>query len=174
MAKNGEKEGSIGSGFMGLGGLLGGLGNLIDKLGDLAEKGGELRKSGEIRGLDPEGKVRGVYGFSIRTGLGDEWIKVEPFGNIRKDDRTGRSTVQEVCEPLVDVFDEDDYVLVVAEMPGIGEEDAQLELKEDILTITAERGEKKFRKEVLLPEALSQEKMSCTCRNGVFEIKLVK
>ena len=50
-------------------------------------------------------------------------MKVEPFGNVRKDERTGRATVREVMEPPVDVFEEADHVLVVAEMPGVGAED---------------------------------------------------
>ena len=68
---------------------------------------------------------------------------------------------------MVDVFDEADHVLVVAEMPGIGEEDVQVELKDDILTISAERGDQKYRKEVLLPAAFPAESMSRTCRNGI-------
>ena len=45
-------------------------------------------------------------------------IKVEPFGNVTKDKESGRTVVHEVREPLVDVFEEDDHVLVIAEMPG--------------------------------------------------------
>ena len=52
--------------------------------------------------------------------------------------------VQEVSEPVVDVFEEQDHILVVAEMPGIGAEDVRLEVKDDLLTITAEKGDKKY------------------------------
>ena len=52
--------------------------------------------------------------------------------------------------------------------------DIRLELKEDILTIAAESGDKKYRKEVLLPRASAAEKMSHTCRNGVLEIRIRK
>ena len=174
MPRRGRRKGSQEEGFLGLGGFLGGLSTLLEKLGELAEKGEEIHKSGEIRGLGPEGKVRGVYGFTIRTGLGEEGVKVEPFGNVRRDAETGRATVQEVCEPMVDVFEEEHHVLVVAEMPGVGEEDVQLELKDDILTIVAAKGEKKYRKEVLLPASFSAEKMTYTCRNGVLEVKLAR
>jgi len=159
---------------MGLGGLLGGLGTLIERLGELAEKGAELKKSGEFRSNDPEGKVRGVYGFSIKTGLGgdrDE-IKVEPFGNVRRDERTGEVVVREVREPLVDVFEEDDHVRVVAEMPGIDAEHVRVALRDDILTIDAGEQDKKYHKEVLLSGTFSADAMSHTCRNGVLEIRL--
>jgi HSP20 family protein len=157
----------------GLGGFLGGLGQLIEKLGELAEKGEELKgvkEFGEAEGL------HGVYGFTIKSnlvpdGLGGK-VKVEPFGNVRKDDRTGRIRVHEVAEPLVDLFEEPDHVLVVAEMPGVGGDDVTLELNDDLLTIAAESGPKKYRKEVLLPAVFPPGSMTSTCRNGVLEIRL--
>ena len=171
MARNKSNKDSGEETFMGLGGFLGGLGTLLEKLGELAEKGEELQQSGEIG----EGKLRGVYGFTIRTGLGGEpGIKVEPFGNVREDEQTGRPVVHEVREPMVDVFEEPDHVLVVAELPGIGEENLQLELKDDILTIAAARGDKKYRKEVLLPVVFAPEKMSHSCRNGILEVRFAR
>lgn len=157
----------------GAGGFLGGLTNLIEKLGELAEKGEELKRTGEID-LDPKGKLRGVYGFTIKTGLGgdQEGVKVEPFGNVRTDEQTGRPVVHEVREPMVDVFEEDDEVLVVAELPGVGAEDVHLELADDILVITASCGDKKYRKEVLLPSADTERSMTSSCRNGVLEVRL--
>ena len=68
--------------------LPGKLGSVMEKLVDLAETGQNLRKTGELKGLDPQGKLRGVYGFSIKTGIGDQGereVKIEPFGNIRRD-----------------------------------------------------------------------------------------
>jgi HSP20 family protein len=157
-----------------LGGFLGGLTNLIEKLGDLAEKGKDLH---ELKEFGDQGGIKGVYGFTIRTGIGGErsgGIKVEPFGNVRKDERTGKATVQEVIEPLVDVFEEADHILVVAELPGVSPDDVRLELNDDILIIAAQRGPKKYHKEVLLPESFSDKALSQQCRNGVLEIKLTR
>lgn len=168
-----SKKSTLDKETVGLGGFIGGLGTLLDKLGALAEKGGELSKSGTLAGLDPEGKLRGVYGFSIRTGLGKEsGLTVEPFGNVRADDRTGQPVVHEVREPMVDVFEEESDILVIAEMPGVGAEDVHLELDGDILRITAEKGAKKYRKEVLLPDDCGAGVPSHTCRNGVLEIRV--
>ena len=171
MDKKKTEDGSDLKGLAGVGGILGGLGTLVEKLGELAEKGQELRKTGKIHG--PEGKVKGVYGFSIKTGIGgDRDVKIEPFGNVTEDEDTGSPVVREVREPMVDLFDEDDHVLVVAEMPGVGEEDVHVELEDDILTIAAEKGDMKYRKEVLLPKAYSPDNMSCKCRNGLMEVTL--
>ncbi|MFI5456043.1 MAG: Hsp20/alpha crystallin family protein, partial [Isosphaerales bacterium] len=101
-------------------------------------------------------------------------VKVEPFGNVRKDERAGQATVQEVMEPLVDVFEEPDHLLVVAELPGIGPDDVKLELSDDVLIIAAEKKTKKYRKEVLLPASFAPGSMSHTCRNGVLEVKLAR
>lgn len=158
----------------GLGGILRGLGSLVEKLGELAETGRELSKTGEILGTGPGKEIKGIYGFTVKVGIGGEGVKVEPFGNIRRDEESGRSVVQEVREPAVDVFEERDHTLVVAEMPGIGAEDVRLEVKDDLLTITAEKGEKKYKKEVLLPGSFPREKMQVSCANGVLEIRCVK
>ena len=174
MPRRGRRKGSQEEGFLGLGGFLGGLSTLLEKLGELAEKGGEIRKSGEIGGEGSAGKVRGVYGFTIKTGLAGEGVKVEPFGNVHRDRETGQAIVQEVHEPVVDLFEEKDHVLVVAEMPGVAEEDVHLELKDDILIVVAAKGEKKYRKEVLLPATFGVKKMTYTCRNGVLEVRLAR
>ena len=168
----GKKTKAMDQGVLGLGGLLGGLGTMLEKLGELAEKGKELHESGEFG--EPGGKVRGVYGFNIKMGVGGEGVEVQPFGNVRKDEETGRATVQEVREPMVDVFAEQDRVLVIAEMPGVGDEDVQLEVKDDILTIIADKGKQKYRKEVLLPEAFTPDKMTHSCRNGVLEVRFTR
>jgi HSP20 family protein len=156
----------------GLGGILKGLGDLVEKLGELAETGGQLSKTGEIHG--PGKELKGIYGFTVKVGLGDERPTLEPFGNIRRDIKSGRTEVQEVREPMVDVFEEEDHLMVLAELPGVGKEDVRIDAKDDVLTISAERGDKKYRKEVLLPRNVSPEKMQISCNNGILEIKCFK
>jgi HSP20 family protein len=155
----------------GIGGILRGLGDLVEKLADL-EQQGEVFKTGTIRGSGEQ--VRGIYGFTVKVGLGDQGPRIEPFGNIRRDARSGRTEVQEVREPMVDVFDEEEHLLVLAELPGTSKEDVHIELEDDVLTIAAERGDKKYRKEVLLPRSVPKEKMQVNCNNGVLEIRWAK
>jgi HSP20 family protein len=155
----------------GIGGILRGLGDLVEKLSDL-ENQGEVSKTGTIRGSGEQ--VRGIYGFTVKVGLGDQGPRIEPFGNIRRDASSGRTEVQEVREPMVDVFDEEKYLLVLAELPGTSKEDVHIELEDDVLTIAAERGDKKYRKEVLLPRSVPKDKMQVNCNNGVLEIRWVK
>ncbi len=154
----------------GFGGVFKGLADLIEKLGDLAEKGEKLKKAGEFQQKD----LKGVYGFSVKVGLGEKGekgVKVEPFGNVRRDARTGETTVQEIREPIVDVFEEKDHILIVGELPGISTKDVRLEVQDDLLTIYAEKKDKKYRKEILLPRSYPKEKMEVSCNNGILEIK---
>ena len=172
MAEKKKERSARGGMEGGLGGILKGLGDLVEKLGELAESGRELSKTGEIHG--PGKELKGIYGFTVKVGLGDEGPKIEPFGNVRRDIKSGRTEVQEVREPMVDVFEEEDHLLVLAELPGIGKEDVRVEVKDDVLTISAARGDKKYRKEVLLPRSVSKDKMQVSCNNGVLEIKYPK
>lgn len=151
--------------------LFTGLGELIEKVGTLAEKGEELKRSHEILGKGQEKGFKGVYGISVKVGLGDRDIKVEPFGNIRRDTETGEAEVQEIREPVADVFEEKDHLLVVAEMPGIGVKDVRIQVKDDLLTIDAAKDDKKYRKEILLPRSYPREKMAISCNNGIVRIK---
>ncbi len=170
--KNRDTSDSEGQPF---GGILGGLADLVHKLGELAERGEALKKSGEFTNIGGEKDLKAVYGFNVKFGAGkkgEDKIKVEPFGNVARDKESGRTFVQEVREPLVDVFEEDDHTLVVAEMPGISKGDVHLDINDDVLSVRAERGDKKYSKEILLPKAYPKSKMSYSCNNGMVEIKL--
>jgi len=59
-------------------------------------------------------------------------------------------------------------------MPGIGKEDVGIDVKDDVLTISAGRGNKKYRKEALLPRVVSQEKSQVAGNNRALEIKCLK
>jgi HSP20 family protein len=172
--KKKKEEEEVGLDF-GLGGLFKGLGNLTDAATKLAEKGEELSKTGEIKfsGLDKiKGlkDLKGVYGINIRT-MADGRPSVQPFGNIKKTPKG--PVVEEVREPIVDVFDEPEEVHIVAEMPGIDEKDIKLDIKGDILNISAEGENRIYQKEVLLSRPASAEEMNWTYKNGILEIKIV-
>jgi len=91
------------------------------------------------------------------------------FIKIKKD-----VSVDEVREPLVDIFEETGHILIVAEMPGIEGKDIKIDLKDDILQFSAETKDMKYQKEILLKESFSKDKMTRTYKNGILEIKLMK
>jgi HSP20 family protein len=172
--KGQEDEGldiDFGVGTLSLKGLFTGIENLVDLAAKLKESGGEIRKEGEIDLGHLKKGMKGVFGFSVKTALGGKPI-IESFGNIKKTP-TG-PTVEEEREPITDVFDEAKEIRIYAEMPGVNEEDIKLDLKDDILIISAQNGEKKYRKEILLPAKVKVEAMISSYRNGILEVKVKK
>jgi HSP20 family protein len=159
-----------------LGGILGGLGGLIEKLGELAEAGEKLSQSGEFK--DAGGKLRGVYGIHVKTALGkrgEQELRVEPFGNVRPPPRgypAGEPPEEDLREPLVDIYEEKDHLLVLVELPGVDKDNVTLELAEDRLNLSAQRGKTSYRKEIALPERFSQKNMHWDCKNGILQIRL--
>ena len=162
----------LGLGKLSFGGLFKGLGNLIELAGKLAEEGEALKKEGEFTFKTPSGKQgHGVFGVSVRTLESGKSV-FETFGNIKKTPQG--PVVEEVREPLVDVFDEKGYVRLIAELPGVSEEDVELDVKGDILSLKAEGKERKYAKEILLPCPVKKESLQKSFRSGILEIKLQK
>jgi len=156
---------------IGLGGVFKGLGDFINLLSEMVEAGeSEVSRTGEfkVKGLGDRG--RGVYGFTVRTGIGGT-PQVERFGNIRSTEEG--PVVAEVREPMIDVFDEGETVLIVAELPGVAEGEITVDVKDDVLTLET-TGERKYAKEVLLPCSVDAATMKKAHKNGVLELRLDK
>ncbi|MBU0510590.1 MAG: Hsp20/alpha crystallin family protein [Chloroflexi bacterium] len=156
---------------LGFGGLFKGLGDFIDLLGEMVETGEEeITRTGKFRVKGLGDQAQGVYGFSVRTGIGGI-PRVERFGNIRATEEG--PIVAEVREPLVDVFDEDQEIVIVAELPGVGEDDVHIEVQDDILSVET-TGERKYAKEILLPEPVDAVSLQKAYKNGILEVRLKK
>ena len=179
-----EEEGldiDFGIGKLTLGGLFKGVEKLVNLAAKLEEGGGEIKKEGEIDLSHLKEGMKGVFGFSVKTMAGGKPV-VEPFGNIKKTPKG--PTVEEEREPITDVFDEKEEVRVYAEMPGINEEDIKVgfppeagspsEKKVDILEISAQSGDKKYHKEILLPVKVKAETLISSYKNGILEVRVKK
>lgn len=155
---------------LGLGGLFKGVGSLLEVVTKMADEGKEeAGNTGTVEAMG--GKVKGVYGFTVRLGLGGKPV-VEQFGNIRE--TPSGAVVTEAREPLVDVLDEGDSILVICEVPGVEEGDVRVKVEGDTLYIDASRGARRYHKEVLLPTSASPEPAATAYRNGILEVRLAK
>jgi HSP20 family protein len=161
----------LGIGDLGLGGLFKGIEKLVDLTAELEKAGGEIKKEGKMDFGDLKEGMKGVFGFSIKTAMGGRPV-VEHFGNIKKTSRGAK--VEEEREPITDVFDENNEIRVYAEMPGVDENDIKIELKGDILNIFAKSGDRKYRKEILLPGKAKKAAFASSYKNGILEIKIRK
>lgn len=152
-----------------IGDLFKGFGSFINLLGAMTEEGkSEVTRTGEISG---QGKMKGVYGFSVKLGLGGKPV-VERFGNVRSTERGAE--VSEVREPLVDVFNERDHILVIVEIPGVTESEIELELKDDILCLNTIGSDRKYSKEILLPALVNPDGYEQSYQNGILKVRLYK
>jgi len=155
----------------GLGGLFKGIENLVDMAAKLKETGGEINKEGEIDLSHLKEGMKAVFGFSVKTAVGGKTV-VEPFGNVKKTPQG--PAVEEEREPITDVFDEDGEIRIYAEMPGINQADIKLDLKEDILELSARTGDRRYHKEILLPSKVRADTMTSCYSNGILEVKVKK
>jgi HSP20 family protein len=124
--------------------------------------------------LEKKGVKSYVYGFSITIGPDGRPI-IREFGNVPRRIR-GKPTIIEEREPLVDVFETNGEVVVVAEMPGVEKEKIDVKVTEDgkTLIISASNEDRKYYKEVDLPAKVDPSSAKATYKNGVLEVKLKK
>lgn len=157
--------------ILGFGGLFKGIEKLVDLAGKLQDEK-EINKEGEINLDHIKHGMKAVYGFTIKSAVGGGSPTVETFGNIKKTPEG--PMVEEEREPMTDIFDENEELVVIAEMPGIEEVDLKIERKGDMLEISAERNTRKYRKELLLPIKVEGVEMNSKYNNGILEIRFKK
>jgi HSP20 family molecular chaperone IbpA len=77
-------------------------------------------------------------------------------------------------QPLVDVFEEEDHLIVLVELPGVDKEDVHIKVEENTLTISAINKTRNYIKKVWLPASIKKDTIKFTYRNGILQIKLEK
>jgi len=131
------------------------------------------------RSLSPEERVELgkpiIYGFRIEIGP-DGIPKVYEFGNVKRSVRgRPRIVVSEEREPLVDIYEDEDKIRVVLEMPGVDENKIKVEaLDERHIVVEGSNHDRKYRKEIELPTDVNVDAAEAVYKNGVLEIKLPK
>lgn len=155
-----------------LGGLFRGLGDFVNMLGKIVKTGESLKESeGEFRIKGLGDNARGVYGFSVTTGIEGTGPRVQPFGNVRNS-KAGL-VVDEVREPLVNIFDEDREIVITAELPGVLENEIVINYEDEVLIITTS-GDQRYATEIPLSDAVLAKSLRQSYNNGVLEIRFQK
>ena len=117
-----------------------------------------------------------VYGYSITIGPDGKPV-IREFGNIKpglEGGGRGPIALKEEREPLVDVFEENDSIKVVAELPGVEKEDINLYAEGDKLTISVDTPERKYYKELQLPTEIDPNTTSTNYKSGILEVVIKK
>lgn len=114
-----------------------------------------------------------VYGYSLTIGP-DGKPQIREFSNVKPERKLEkhRKSIQERREPLIDVMQTDSEVKVVAELPGVEEEEIKLQGADNSITISVDTPERKYHKELELPTKVDTKNMKTSYKNGVLEITL--
>lgn len=141
----------------------------------------------EFQNLSPEDimkeftKHKDKFGFPIMYGVN---INIDPdgkpiidsFGDLKAKPYSGEPEVKKVREPLTEVNEEGDQIIVICEMPGVTKDDIELKASRDSLTIsTKSKVEgRRYYKEVKLLSAINSDYARARYTNGILEVKLKK
>jgi len=163
--KSGESKGK---------GLLG----LINDLAKLAEKSETYQKRIKLG-------EKGVIDFRIRSGPIRRSYATKPSSSLKISKPKKKTSFErkpmlpttgsiELREPIVDIFEEEDHIRVMAEMPGVKENEINLDIHDNTLTISTDTPARKYYKEVELPNPVKKKAVESSYRNGILEVKLRK
>lgn len=114
---------------------------------------------------------------------------LEGFFNLQKQDDSSCIETS-TWSPLVDIKEEKDCFLVIADIPGVKREDISISLEQHVLTLKGERQFEKteqhqgytrrersqgqFYRRFSLPQTADDAKITARYANGVLEIKIPK
>ena len=76
--------------------------------------------------------------------------------------------------PAVDIFENEEELLLVFDLPGVSEEAIELRVERGDLSLTAEHPARQrvFRRAFTLPDTVDPEKVEAELRNGVLQVHL--
>jgi len=77
-------------------------------------------------------------------------------------------------KPLIDIFQENNYITIVAEIAGFNKETLKINVKDQKLTLSAKSKDRRYYKSLNLPKVVIPDVMYTKFKNGVLEIKLKK
>src|SRR5918992_1739730 len=92
--------------------------------------------------------------------------------------------------PAMDLVEADDHFLLKADLPGLGEEDVSIEIRDNALTIAGERKAEyekrergwyrveratgRFQRSLTLPEGVDPDSVAASFERGVLEVRIPK
>jgi HSP20 family protein len=92
---------------------------------------------------------------------------------ITKKNQAMQQNEERTAIPPLDVYENDNEFLLVADLPGVAQGAADVTLEHDRLVLKA-TGVRKFRREIVVPPSVEAEKVSAAMKAGVLTVHLPK
>lgn len=154
-----------------------GLIGLISDLAKLAENSETYQKRiklGEKGVIDFHFAARPLKGFNSTKQINSFKLnRPNEKDSTHLQEPSPTDSIRE-SEPIVDVFEEGQNIRVMAELPGVSENDVKLDLESNTLVISTADSTRKYYKRIELPKPVKKGAIEFTCKNGVLEAKLKK
>jgi len=179
--ESGKEEGVAGGILKGIGKVIPGLGGLLESLEKspafrdrLKEADQEIKRRikeghverGERSGGRPSGRPTGRPPGARKATFGGK-----PF--VKQKSKRPLSPSPEPQERPVDIFDEEDHIRVIAEIPGVEEKDIKVNLAKNRLIISVDKPGRKYRQDLKLPSQ-PEGKLEKSYKNGILELQIKK
>jgi len=138
----------------------------LEKLGDLIDETMQKALDNPSKDTPTKRKI-----FSVKIGP-DGKPNVQEFNNNQP--LQAESEVGDDLEPLVDILEEGETVIVLAALPGVNKDDIDLRLTERNLTFSVDAVDFEWYDELRLPARVNPKSARASYKNGVLEIKVKK
>ena len=112
------------------------------------------------------------YGYQITVGPEGK-PHVREFGNVRPSAK-GLVEQSTARQPLVDtsINEKENTMIITAEMPGITKEDVKVTMDKGLVTIHAEKGNKKYHTQLPVNKQLDSDSTKASYINGILELRI--
>ena len=144
----------------------------------------------ELSRRAPQGRLAPFHEMERMERIFDDFFR-RPFSLLSPAQLFRRSQDwEEFAAPSIDVFEENQNVVVKAEVPGIKKEDINVTFSENTITISGEKKKEEkvdnkdyyrlersfgtFSRSFHLPAEVDSEKASATFKDGVLEVRIPK
>lgn len=109
-----------------------------------------------------------VYGFSIIRRPGED-PELREFGNVECSEDEENLFPSETRDPLIDIFESEELVHVLAELPEVEKEDLLLHATAQNLEIRI-LGASEYSQDIELPVCVDPKSAKASYKNGVLEV----
>jgi len=145
-----------------------GLESLAEALRSVTEEARNFEQSVSFGGGDDG--IEGVVRVEFRTNIGEDTRAESTARSTVRADAADAEAGRRVRRPVVDVTEDDEAVVIVAEMPGVTADALTWAVEERALSLEATTDRTRYARVVTLPAAVDADAAAVTVEAGVVEL----